>query len=371
MLYSRNRIQIFEISVKMSVKTIDIKVNKVQNSRINEVDFDNLPFGRVFSDHMFTMDYSDGEWKNPEIVPYGNLSLSPATSSIHYGQSVFEGMKAFKNDAGEIQIFRPLENAKRLNISANRMAIPEVPEAVFMDALTTLLELDKDWVPNTEGSSLYIRPYIFATDTYIGIKPSDHYKFMIFTCPVGAYYSEPVNVKVETEYTRAAKGGVGAAKAAGNYAASLYPARLAQKEGYHQLVWTDAKEHKYIEEAGTMNILFVIDGKLITPKSSDTILAGITRRSVVDIARDWGMEVEERKVLVSEVEDAIKSGTLTEIFGAGTAATIAQIKMININGVDYELPAIESREFSNKVHLYLDALKKGEEQDKFGWIYKL
>lgn len=355
----------------MSVETMNIQITKTQNSRINEVDFDNLPFGRVFSDHMFTMDYEDGEWKNPEIVPYGNLSLSPATSSIHYGQSIFEGMKAFKNRSGEIQIFRPLENAKRLNKSAERMAIPQLPESVFMDALKTLLDLDKAWVPDAEGSSLYIRPYIFATDTYIGIKPSDNYKFMIFTCPVGAYYSEPVNVKVETEYTRAAKGGVGSAKAAGNYASSLYPARLAQKEGYHQLVWTDAKEHKYIEEAGTMNILFVIDGKLLTPKSSDTILAGITRRSVVDVARDWGMQVEERSVLISEIEDAIKSGRLTEMFGAGTAATIAHIKLININGVDYELPPVETREFSNKVYNYLSAVKKGEEEDKFGWIYKI
>lgn len=355
----------------MSVETMNIQITKTQNSRISEVDFANLPFGRIFSDHMFTMDYEDGEWKNPEIVPYGDLKLSPATSSIHYGQSIFEGMKAFKNDAGDIQIFRPLENAKRLNQSAVRMAIPELPEAIFMDALSTLLELDKNWVPNTEGSSLYVRPYIFATDTYIGIKPSDNYKFMIFTCPVGAYYSEPLKVKVETNYTRAAKGGVGSAKAAGNYASSLYPARLGQEQGYHQLVWTDAREHKYIEESGTMNIMFVIDGKLITPKSSDTILAGITRRSVVDLARDWGMEVEERSVLVQEIEDAIKAGTLTEMFGAGTAATIAQIKLININDVDYELPEIESRTFSNKVYNHLNAVKRGEVEDKFNWIYKI
>lgn len=355
----------------MSVKTLDIQINKVQNSRISEVDFDNLPFGRVFSDHMFTMDYENGEWKNPEIVPYADLKLSPATSSIHYGQSIFEGMKAFKNNEGQVQVFRALDNAKRLNLSAQRMAIPEIPEEVFMEALSTLLNVDKEWVPNKEGSSLYIRPFIFATDTYIGIKPSDNYKFIIFTCPVGAYYSEPLKVKVESHYTRAAKGGVGAAKAAGNYAASLYPAKQAQSQGYHQLVWTDAKEHKYIEESGTMNIMFVVNGKLITPKSSDTILAGITRRSVVDIARDWGMNVEERVVSVEEIETAIKDGSLTEMFGAGTAATIAQIKLININGIDYDLPAIESREFSNKVYHHLNAIKKGEVEDKFDWIIRL
>ena len=355
----------------MSVKTLDIKVTKASESKLSSVDFNNLPFGRVFSDHMFTMDYINGEWKNPEIVPYGSLSLSPATSSIHYGQSIFEGLKAFKNKNGEVAIFRPEDNAKRLNKSAERMAIPQLPEAIFMEALRVLLTLDSAWVPEIEGASLYIRPFIFATDTYIGIKPSDNYRFMVFTCPVGSYYSEPIKVKVEMDYTRAAKGGVGFAKAAGNYAASLYPAKLAQAQGYHQLIWTDAKEHIYIEEAGTMNVMFVIDGKLITPIAGSTILPGITRDSVLTLARDWGMEVEERSIAVAEVEEAIKSGRLTEMFGAGTAATIAHIRLININGTDYELPAIGGREFSNKVYQHLNAIKKGEAEDKFGWITKL
>lgn len=355
----------------MSVKTVDIKIKKAEKSRIAEVDFKNLPFGKIFSDHMFVMDYADGEWKNFEIIPYGNLSVSPAMSAIHYGQSIFEGLKAFKNEAGETLIFRPLDNAARLNKSAERMAIPEVPQELFMEAMLTLLELDKNWVPKEPGASLYIRPYIFATDTYIGIKPSDTYKFIIFTCPVGAYYSEPVKVKVEPYYARAIQGGVGAAKAAGNYAASLYPARMGQKDGYHQLVWTDALEHKYIEESGTMNIFFVMDGKLITPALNGTILAGITRDSVISIAKSWNIPVEERKVSVEEIEKGLKENRITEAFGAGTAATIAHIQLMNINGVDYTLPTIENREFSNKVLQFLTDLKTGKLEDTFGWIYKV
>jgi branched-chain amino acid aminotransferase len=355
----------------MSVKTLDIKIIKTEKSRISEVDFSNLPFGRIFSDHMFVMDYADGEWKNPQIVPYGDLPVSPAMSAIHYGQSIFEGLKAFKNDSGEISIFRPTANAERLNKSAERMAIPELPQDVFMEALTTLIDVDKNWVSKEQGASLYIRPYIFATDTYIGIKPSDTYKFIIFTCPVGAYYSEPVKVKVETHFTRAAQGGVGAAKAAGNYAASLYPARFAQKEGYHQLVWTDSLEHKYIEESGTMNIMFVIDGALVTPELNGTILPGITRDSVLTVARSWGMKVEERKVSVDEIEKALKENRVTEMFGAGTAATIAHIQLININGVDYTLPSIPERDFSNKVYNFLNDLKTGKVEDTFGWIYRV
>jgi branched-chain amino acid aminotransferase len=268
-------------------------------------------------------------------------------------------------------VFRPLDNAARLNKSAERMAIPEVPQEMFMEALTTLLELDKNWVPKEKGASLYIRPYIFATDTYIGIKASDTYKFIIFTCPVGNYYSEPVRVKVEPYYTRAAIGGVGAAKAAGNYAASLYPARMGQKDGYHQLVWTDGLEHKYIEESGTMNIFFMMDGKLITPALNGTILPGITRDSVITIAKNWNIPVEERKVSVEEIEKAAKENRLTEAFGAGTAATIAHIQLMNINGTDYTLPVIEQREFSNKILNFLSELKTGKLPDTFGWIYKV
>lgn len=351
--------------------TLDISIKKVQNSRINEVDFDNIPFGKVYSDHMFIADYEDGQWSDLRIVPYENLSLAPASSVIHYGQSVFEGLKAYKNSKGEAVVFRPEANAKRLNKSAERMCIPEVPEELFIQAMTELLNLDSAWIPKKENTALYIRPFVFAMDDYIGIKPSEKYRFMIITCPVGAYYSEPVKVKIETEFTRAAKGGTGYAKAAGNYAGSLYPAKLAQKQGYHQLVWTDATEHKYIEESGTMNIMFVINDTLITPEASSTILRGITRDSVLTLARDWGMKVEERRVSISEVIEAAKNGSLKEAFGAGTAATIAHIALIGHDGVDYKLPAIEEREFSNKVLKAMDAIKLGEAEDKFDWIYKL
>lgn len=351
--------------------TLDISIRKVQNSRINEVDFSNIPFGRVYSDHMFIADYKDGQWSDLRIVPYENLSMAPASSVIHYGQSVFEGLKAYKNKNGKAVVFRPDANAKRLNKSAERICIPEVPEELFMQAMTELLNLDKDWIPSRANTALYIRPFVFAMDDYIGIKPSEKYRFMIITCPVGAYYSEPVKVKIETEFTRAAKGGTGYAKAAGNYAGSLYPARLAQKQGYHQLVWTDATEHKYIEESGTMNIMFVINDTLITPEVSTTILKGITRDSVLTLARDWGMKVEERRISVKEIIEAAKNGTLQDAFGAGTAATIAHIALIGYDGVDYKLPPIEERKFSNKVLKALDAIKLGEAEDKFDWLFKL
>ncbi|CAG5079875.1 branched-chain amino acid aminotransferase [Parvicella tangerina] len=354
----------------MSTELLNISIEKTKSSKINELDWDNLPFGRVFSDHMFVMDYKDGQWENPTITPFADLTMSPATSILHYGQTFFEGMKATKSENGDILLFRPEENAKRFNLSAERMCMPEVPVEMFIEALRTLLNVDKDWVPAKEGFSLYIRPFMIAMDPYVGIRPSDTYKFIIFTCPVGAYYSEPVPVKIETKYSRAVEGGTGYAKAGGNYAGSLYPAMKGQKEGFRQLIWTDAKEHKYIEEAGTMNVLFVIDGKIITPASSDTILSGITRRSVVDIARDWGYEVEERKVSVEEVITAIKENRLTEAFGAGTAATIAQISAISFEGTTYELPAVEGREFSNKVLTYLTDYKHGKVEDKFNWILK-
>ena len=350
---------------------MDIKISRKTESSIDNLDWDNLAFGRVFSDHMFVMEYTDGEWKNPEISEYADLKFSPATSVLHYGQSFFEGMKVYRTIDGEVQLFRPEENAKRFNVSARRMCMPEVPIDVFIESLKSLIEIDKDWVPNKDGCSLYVRPFMIATDPYVGIKPSDTYKFIIFTCPVAAYYSEPVKVKIETEYSRAVEGGTGFAKAAGNYAGALYPAKIAQEKGYGQLIWTDAFEHKYIEEAGTMNVIFQIGDTLITPISSDTILASITRRSVIDIARDWGYKVEERKVLVSEVIEAIETGNLTEAFGAGTAATIAQISLISCDGVDYELPPVENRTFSNMVKQELEDIKYGKIEDRFNWMLKV
>jgi branched-chain amino acid aminotransferase len=251
------------------------------------------------------------------------------------------------------------------------MCIPEINENIFVKSILELIAIDKKWVPENLEHSLYIRPFIFATDPYIGIKPSDSYRFMIFTCPVGSYYTDPVPVKVETHYSRAVQGGTGFAKAAGNYAAALYPAMLAAKEGYRQLIWTDANEHKYIEEAGTMNVMFVINDILITPFTGDTILNGITRKSVVEIANDWGIEVQERKIEVNEIFEALKNGTLTEAFGAGTAATIAPISSIAINGDNYKIPESKDHHFHSKVLKYLSEYKMGKHPDKFNWIVKV
>ncbi len=353
------------------IETCFININKTNKSRISELDYENIEFGKIFADHMFSIDYKDGQWQNPEILPYGNLSLSPSTSALHYGQALFEGMKAYKNAEGDVLLFRPVDNARRLNISAERMCMPTLPEDIFMQGLTELLKIDSEWVPPTAGCALYIRPFMFATDEFVGVRPSAKYKFMIFCCPVGAYYANPLRVKIETEFSRSVEGGAGYAKAAGNYGAALYPAKLGQDKGYQQLIWTDAKEHKYIEESGTMNIMFVIGGKLITPALSTSILAGITRDSVLQLARDWGMTIEERKVTVTEILEAQQNGTLEEVFGCGTAATIAQIITIGHEGKDYELPAVETRKFSNKVAIELEKIKTGESPDTHNWMVKI
>jgi branched-chain amino acid aminotransferase len=294
--------------------------------------------------------------------------MHPAMSAIHYGQSIFEGLKANRTIDGKVSVFRPDMNAKRFNESAERMCMPSIPEGLFVEAIRQLVSLDDEWVTSREGHSLYIRPFMYATDELVGIRPSRTYKFLIITTPVGHYYSEPVNVKIEKSYTRAASGGVGRAKAAGNYAASMYPALLAQKEGYHQLVWTDAAEHKYIEESGTMNIVFQIGNKLITPdENHDTILRGITKRSVLQVAEMWGVEVEERMVTIQEIVEAAKNGTLKDAFGAGTAATIAPIAMIGFEDEKFMLPPVEERVLSNKIKKYLSDLKVGRIEDEFGW----
>ncbi len=351
--------------------TEEIRISKTTNSRITEMDEENLAFGKMYSDHMLISDYKNGQWTNIRIVPYGNLSISPANTTLHYAQSIFEGLKAYKDEDNNILVFRPDANAKRMQVSARRMCIPELPEELFLQGMSALLEQDRDWVPKKEGTSLYIRPFVFATDPYIGIRPSDNYQFMIITSPVGAYYNEPVKVKIETHYTRAIKGGIGFVKTAGNYAAALYPAVEARKEGYHQLIWTDGQFHEYIEESGTMNIMFLIDDKLITAPTGGTILAGITRDSILTLAKHWGVDVEVRPITVKEIIEAIKNKKLQEAFGVGTAATIAHIKSIGYDGVDYDLPIIETRGFSSKVLETLDQIKTGKATDPFGWIFKI
>ena len=351
------------------IDTLNIPINKTSASRLSQIDFSNLPFGRNFSDHMFTADYEDGEWKNLQIVPYGDIAINPAASALQYGQAIFEGIKAYKQKDGRISIFRPSKNYERFNISAERMVMPTVPEEIFMQGMSQLINLDKDWVPADEGQSLYLRPFMYATEPILGVHASETYKFIIITGPAGSYYSKPLKVKIETHFARAVEGGVGYAKTAGNYASSLYPTRQAQKEGFDQLIWTDAKDHIYIEESGTANVMFVINNVLITPSSRDTILDGVTRRSILELARSWGMPVEERRVTVTEVMEAIQNGTLQEAFAAGTAATIAHIAQIGYEGEIYTLPEPAEREFSNKVLKALNDIRYGLSPDEFGWNY--
>lgn len=356
----------------MTTDVMQIDFRQTEHSRIGEVDFTNLPFGKHFSDHMFVADFVDGQWQNQQVVPFDNFTLSPALSSLHYGQSIFEGMKAYKNEAGEVLTFRPLDNWARMNESAKRMCMATIPEEIFMGGLEALLRTDADWVPNQPGSSLYIRPYMFATDVYLGVAASKTYRFCIFTCPVGVYYLKPLKVKVEMKYIRSAPGGVGSAKCAGNYAGALYPTMQAQQAGYDQLIWTDATEHQYIEESGTMNVMFVIDGKLVTPALSDSILNGVTRRSIIDIAESWDMSVEERNISIREVIEGIENGSLTEAFGAGTAVVVSPFQVIGYEGKDYMLPErAPADSFAIRVKEYMNDLRTGKIEDTFGWTYKV
>lgn len=350
---------------------IEINIKRSPESRIKDVDFNNIPFGRVFSDHMFVVDCVNGKWQNARIEPFGSLQLHPATSALHYGQSIFEGLKAYRSADGTTQVFRPEKNWERMNLSAERMAMPSVPHELYMGGLNKLLELDEAWVPNTPGSSLYIRPFMFATDEYVGIKASDNYKFIIFTCPVQAYYSHPVKVLLSDKFTRAFPGGTGSAKTSGNYAATLHPVNLARQLGYDQILWLDGIEHKYLQEIGTMNVFAQIGDTIITPNISGTILNGITRDSVITLFKDAGITVEERPITVDEIMDAYNAGVLYDLFGSGTAATISHISHFGFNEQMYELPAIEQREYSNLVKEQLDNIKLGRVTDKYNWMHKI
>ena len=351
--------------------TQTISLQKTNHSKLSTTDLENPVFGKVYSDHMFIADFVNNEWQDFRIVPYGDLSISPANTTLHYASTIFEGLKAYRSPSGEVLIFRPQANATRMRKSAVRMCMPEVPESLFMQGMMELLNLDKAWVPTKKGTSLYIRPFQIAMDPFIGIRPSDTYSFYIITGPVGAYYSRPVKVKIETNYTRAAAGGTGFAKTGGNYAAALYPAVQAQKEGYDQLIWTDGIKHEFVEESGTMNLMFIIDGKLVTAPTGDTILPGITRDSILTLARDSCLSVEERPISVKEVIDGIQNGKVTEAFGAGTAATIAKIQTIGHLGTDYDLPNVEQWQHAPMLLEKLDNIKLGLSEDPYGWITKL
>jgi len=314
-----------------------MKIKEIETSRINEVDFTNLEFGAVFTDHMFSCDYINGEWVNPEIIPYQPISVSPASRVFHYGQACFEGMKAYKDINNKIWLFRPDENYKRIIKSSLRLAMPEFPENLFFEGLNNLLKLDSDWIKPGLGNSLYIRPFIFATEGSINATEANQYKFMIICAPASSYYSGEVRVKIEKSFSRAAKGGVGYAKAAGNYAAQFYPTTLAKNEGFQQIIWTDSSNHEYVEEAGTMNLFFRIGNKLITAPTSDSILDGVTRKSLIQIAKDQGIEVEVRPIKVEELIGAAKNNTLLEIFGSGTAVVVLPIKGFGYENSKYEL----------------------------------
>jgi len=331
-----------------------------------------LGFGTIFTDYMFNMDYTPQEgWHNPRIEPYAPFTMDPSTMVLHYGQAIFEGLKAYRTDSGKIQLFRPQDNLNRLNRSGHMLCMPEIDEKFLFEALITLLKIEKDWVPSTSGTSLYIRPAIIATDPYLGLRSSHTYKFFIILSPVGAYYPEgfnPVKIWVTTEYVRAVRGGVGQAKTAGNYAASLYATELAQKDGYTQVLWLDGVELKYIEEVGSMNIFFVIGDELITPELNGSILSGVTRDSVIKLAASWGVKVTERRISIDEIYNAHATGQLKEIFGSGTAAVISPVGNMKFNGREITIGDGGVGPLSARLFKDLMDIQYGKAQDPFNWI---
>ncbi len=353
----------------MGVSTLDISIKKVTNSRVNQVDFNNIQFGKIYSDHMLIAYYENGDWKQPEIMPFDDLKFSPATTFMHYGQAIFEGIKAYKDPNGNPLIFRPHDNWKRMNRSANRMAMPDVPESIFIDGLKQLIDLDKNWIPTSEDTSLYIRPFMVAIDEFIGVKPAEKFMFIIITSPAGPYYSNPVNIYVQDQYVRAFPGGIGYTKAAGNYGMSMYPTQEIRKMGYDQILWTDGFEHKYVQEIGTMNVFFVLGDTVVTPDiKQDTILAGVTRDSVLTLLREKGMKVEERPLSIDEIAEAYKNGQLKEAFGTGTAASIAPIASLTYHETKMELPPVSSWETANWLKKELANIRYGIIQDTHGWV---
>jgi branched-chain amino acid aminotransferase len=354
----------------MATLTSTIAVERVKKSRINEVDFNNLEFGKHISDHMLVVDFVNGQWGAPAIVPFGDLKFSPAMLALHYGQSVFEGMKAFRMKDGSINIFRPHKHLERFNRSLDRMCMPPVPEDLWLSGLQSLIELDEKWVPDGDGSSMYIRPFMFATESRLGVKVSDQFRFIILTSPVGPYQAKPYRLKVENKYVRTAEGGTGFAKCAGNYGGAFYPTQLAREEGFDQILWTDHKEHKYIDEVGMMNVMFVLNGKLVTPQLTTAILDGVTRDSILTLAKEIPtFNVEERRVSIDEIQEGFVKGTLTEAFGTGTAAVVAPIAVIQINGKDYQIPVAGPTSFQQQVKKKLHNLRMGLEPDPYNWNY--
>ncbi|MEZ4856379.1 MAG: branched-chain amino acid aminotransferase [Gelidibacter sp.] len=350
--------------------TYEIDIVKAKQSKLTNVDFENLQFGRTFTDHMFICDYADGEWKQPKIIPYQAMTMEPSSRVFHYGQAVFEGMKAYKDENGKVFLFRPEENFKRINKSAARLAIPEFPKDYFFEGLTTLLKIDSNWIKSGKGNSLYIRPFVIATEPAISASPASTYRFMIICSPAKAYYTGEVRVLFAEKYSRSANGGVGFAKAAGNYAAQFYPTSLAQQKGYQQVIWTDAHTHEFLEEAGTMNIFFRINDTLITAPISDRILDGITRKSIIQLAQDNHIAVEVRPVRVSEIKEASKKGTLKEIFGAGTAAVVSPISAFEHAEEVFELPHLETS-YAGLLKEQMLNIQQNLAEDKHQWRFEV
>ncbi len=354
---------------------MEIKVIRNTEPKAKPKKGDSLKFGTIFTDHMFVMDYNKQEgWNNPKIVPYGEISIAPSAMVFHYGQEMFEGLKAYKSDEGSVLLFRPVKNIERANQSNNRLCIPEIPEDIFLEALKRLVEIDQDWIPTEEGTSLYIRPFVIATDPFLGVRPSDTYKFIIILSPSGPYYPEglnPVKIWVEDEYVRAVKGGIGYAKTGGNYVASMKAQEKAHAEGYSQVLWLDGVERRYIEEVGAMNIFFKIDGKVITPALSGSILPGVTRASVIELCRDWGYPVEERKIDVEELYEAHKLGKLEEVWGTGTAAVISPVGVLRWKDHIMTINNGQIGELCQKLYDTVTGIQRGRIEDTYGWTVEV
>ncbi len=354
---------------------MEIRYELSKNLKEKPTDETKLGFGHVFTDHMFIMDYDTGMgWHDARIVPYGNIELSPAAMCLHYGQEIFEGLKAYRTADGKIQLFRPDENFKRMNVSAERMVIPQIDEEFCLKALMELLKIEKDWVPHTDGTSLYIRPFIISCDPYVGVRPADHYMFIIILSPSGAYYStglNPVKIYVEQKYVRAVRGGTGFAKTAANYAISLAGQDEAHRQDYEQVLWLDGVEQKYVEEVGSMNIFFVIDGEVITPLLTGSVLPGITRKSAIEICKKKGYKVSERRISIQEIADAYDNGKLQEVFGTGTAAVISPVGHLKWGDKIMTINDNKIGEISQMLYDTLTGIQYGKLPDEFGWIYKL
>ncbi|WP_103071523.1 branched-chain amino acid aminotransferase [Aquimarina sediminis] len=343
-----------------------IKITKTSNSKLKEIDFDNIPLGKTFTDHMFICEYEDGAWQNPRIEPLELIPTHPAAMALHYGQAIFEGMKATVGKDNTPLLFRPEENAKRLNHSAARMGMPAVPEELFVEAVKQITGVEQAWIPPQEGSALYLRPFMYADEPFIGMRAATSYKFIVICSPAGPFFTKKIRLYAETEYIRAADGGTGEAKAAGNYAAAILPTEKAKAKGYDQVLWLNANEHKYIQEVGTMNIFFKVEGKFITPNISGSILKGITRDSVITLLKDKGFEVEERPITIDEIIGYSKEGKLEEAFGTGTAVAIAMVEAIGYNEELITLP--ETNPVSEDIKNTLDEIKAQKREDKHGWI---